>query len=74
MIELGQQRGEIRDDLPPAEIAQVFRQTIFGTLLIWTLYEDGSLQERIATAFEVLWSGLRPQNPKNVTCLAPLFL
>jgi AcrR family transcriptional regulator len=74
MIELGQQRGEIRDDLPPAEIAQVFRQTIFGTLLIWTLYEDGSLPERIATAFEVLWSGLRPQNPKNVTCLAPLFL
>jgi AcrR family transcriptional regulator len=74
MIELGQQRGEIRDDLPPAEIAQVFRQTIFGTLLIWTLYEDGSLQERMATAFEVLWSGLRPQNPKNVTCLAPLFL
>jgi AcrR family transcriptional regulator len=74
MIELGQQRGEIRDDLPPAEIAQVFRQTIFGTLLIWTLYEDGSLQQRIATAFEVLWSGLRPQNPKNVTCLAPLFL
>jgi AcrR family transcriptional regulator len=73
MIELGQQRGEIRDDLPPAEIAQVFRQTIFGTLL-WTLYEDGSLQERIETAFGVLWSGLRPQNPRKATCVAPLFL
>jgi AcrR family transcriptional regulator len=74
MIQLGQQRGEIRDDLPPAEIAQVFRQAIFGTLLIWTLYADGSLQERIETAFEVLWSGLRPRNPKRAPCLAPLFL
>src|SRR5271170_1585281 len=33
MIQLGQQRGEIRDDLPASEIALVFRQTIFGTLL-----------------------------------------
>src|ERR1700741_3460103 len=38
MIRLGQQRGEIRDDLPAMEIAQVFRQTIFGTLLMWSLY------------------------------------
>src|SRR5271169_6473373 len=43
MIQRGQQRGEIRDDLPALEIAQVFRQAIFGTLLIWTLYGDGSL-------------------------------
>src|SRR2546430_7432007 len=33
MIQLGQDRGEIRGDLPAAEIAHVFRQTIFGTLL-----------------------------------------
>src|SRR5208283_2263995 len=38
MIQLGQERGEIRDDLPAAKIALVFRQTIFGTLLIWSLY------------------------------------
>jgi len=38
MIQLGQERGEIRSDLPAAEIAHVFRQTIFGTLLIWSLY------------------------------------
>src|ERR1700675_1763000 len=37
MIQLGQDRGEIRSDLPAAEIAHVFRQTIFGTLLIWSL-------------------------------------
>jgi AcrR family transcriptional regulator len=74
MIQLGQERGEIRDDLPPIELAQVFRQTIFGTLLLWSLSGDGSLQERIETAFEVLWSGLRPPNTQKPTWVASLFL
>jgi AcrR family transcriptional regulator len=74
MIQLGQERGEIRDDLPAMEIAQVFRQTIFGTLLIWSLYGDGSLQSRMEAAFEVLWSGLRPRNSKKVPFVAPLFM
>lgn len=62
MIQLGQDRGEIRDDLPPMSIALVFRQTIFGTLLIWSLYADNSLPARIESAFEVIWSGLAPRN------------
>jgi hypothetical protein len=74
MIQVGQERGEIRDDLPPVEIAQVFRQTIFGTLLLWSLSGDGSLQARMEAAFEVVWSGLRPRNTKKPTCVAPLFL
>jgi AcrR family transcriptional regulator len=61
MIQLGQDRGEIRDDLPAAEIAHVFRQTIFGTLLIWSLYGDATLHSRIETAFNLLWSGLAPR-------------
>jgi AcrR family transcriptional regulator len=62
MIQLGQERGEIRNDLPPQTIALVFRQTIFGTLLIWSLYGDASLPSRIESAFEVIWSGLAPRN------------
>jgi AcrR family transcriptional regulator len=69
MIQLGQDRGEIRSDLPAADIAYVFRQTIFGTLLIWSLYGDASLHSRIETAFNVLWSGL---TPRTVTTSAPL--
>ena len=61
MIQLGQDRGEIRSDLPAAEIAYVFRQTIFGTLLIWSLYGDATLHARIEGAFNVLWSGLSPR-------------
>jgi AcrR family transcriptional regulator len=61
MVQLGQERGEIRNDLPATEIAHVFRQTIFGTLLVWSLYGDASLHARIEAAFSVLWTGLAPR-------------
>jgi AcrR family transcriptional regulator len=61
MVELGQERGEIRSDLPAAEIAHVFRQTIFGTLLMWSVAGDATLKDRIRTALSMLWSGLEPR-------------
>lgn len=73
MIQLGQDRGEIRADLPAAEIAYVFRQTIFGTLLIWSLYGDATLHSRIETAFNLLWTGLAPRGSSGQPVPAPLF-
>src|SRR6202795_5168313 len=73
MIQLGQERGEIRNDLPAAEIAHVFRQTIFGTLLIWSLYGDASLHSRIETAFNLLWSGLAPRGNSTPPLPVPFF-
>ncbi len=72
MIQLGQDRGEIRNDLPAAEIAHVFRQTIFGTLLIWSLYGDATLHSRIETAFNLLWSGLAPHGNSTPPTPVPL--
>jgi AcrR family transcriptional regulator len=66
-VQIGQQRGELRNDLPAGDIAHVFRQTVFGTLLVWSLYGDDSLATRIRTALDVLWQGLSPRNG-----LAPL--
>src|SRR6202045_4230175 len=60
--QIGQERGELRNDLPAGDIAQVFRQTVFGTLLVWSLYGDDSLATRIGTALDVLWQGLSPSN------------
>lgn len=62
IVLIGQKRGEIRKDLPASEIAHVFRQTIFGTLLMWSLNGDGTLHARMESAFNVLWSGLAPRN------------
>jgi AcrR family transcriptional regulator len=74
MFQIGQERGEIRSDLPASEVAQVFRQTIFGTLLIWSLYGDETLHERIDSAFKVLWTGLAPREPATRSRLSvPLF-
>jgi AcrR family transcriptional regulator len=66
-VQIGQERGELRNDLPAGDIAHVFRQTVFGTLLVWSLYGDDSLATRIRTALDVLWQGLSPRNG-----LAPL--
>jgi AcrR family transcriptional regulator len=62
IVRLGQEQGAIRDDLPAEEIAYVFRQTIFGTLLIWSLYGDATLHSRIESAFNLLWTGLAPRS------------
>jgi AcrR family transcriptional regulator len=71
IIRLGQERGEIRDDRPPEVLAQVFRQTVFGTLLIWSLYGDGTLLSRIEDAFEVLWTGLAPRGSASPDSAVP---
>jgi len=73
IIQMGQERGEIRKDFAAGEMASVFRQTIFGTLLMWSLYGDASLTERMRTAFDVLWSGLAPRNAAPATGGVPLF-
>ena len=61
LVQIGQDRGEFRRDVPALELAQVFRQTIFGTLLMWSLYGDASLPDRIERAMEILWMGLAPR-------------
>jgi AcrR family transcriptional regulator len=58
LIRHGQERREIRTDLPAEEIAQVWRQTIFGTLLFWSLTGDASLTERIEQSLNILWNGI----------------
>lgn len=65
IVSIGQARGEIRNDLPAEEIAHVFRQTVFGTLLMWSLHGDATLHERIESAFRVLWSGLAPRTAES---------
>ena len=66
LIRLGQEQGEIRKDLPAEEIAYAFRQTIFGTVLIWSLYGDATLRDRIESAFNLLWTGMAPRGDVTI--------
>src|SRR5580704_2739804 len=63
MAQLGQDRGEFRRDVPAVEIARVFRQMTFGTLLLWSVYGDDSLAERLERAIDILWTGFVPREP-----------
>src|ERR1700739_4541446 len=65
LIRHGQEHGEIRTDLPPEEIAQVWRQTIFGTLLFWSLTGDTTLTERIEVSVRLLWDGIAAGKTKK---------
>lgn len=67
LIRHGQERNEIRTDLPAEEIAQVWRQTIFGTLLFWSLAGDASLTERIEQSMNILWSGIASHPSAHIT-------
>lgn len=75
IMEIGQERGEIRRDMAPAELASATRQMMMGTLLLWSLYADNTLEARIAASLKVLWDGLatkesganeRNGEPRNV--------
>lgn len=37
LVSLGQQRGEIRRDRTPAELAMVFQRAFFGTVFLWSI-------------------------------------
>jgi len=58
LLRRGQEQGEVRGDLPAEEIAQVLRQTIFGTLLFWSLVGDASLTARVEQSLNLLWGGI----------------
>jgi AcrR family transcriptional regulator len=60
IMEIAQSRGELRTDIPAIEIAHVFRQTIFGTLLMWSVTGDSALRQRIRSALHMVWSGIAP--------------
>jgi len=58
LLRHGQERGEVRCDVPAEEIAQVLRQMIFGTLLFWSLLGDNSLTARVEQSLSLLWGGI----------------
>jgi AcrR family transcriptional regulator len=61
IVQIGQERGEFRRDVSALEMARVFRQMTFGTILLWSVYGDDSLAERIDRAIEILWTGFVPR-------------
>ncbi|HMK37108.1 MAG TPA: TetR/AcrR family transcriptional regulator [Desulfomonilaceae bacterium] len=56
-----QDRGEIRDDLTPSELALQFQRALFGTTVLWSLDPSKPLSEHLEQMSNVLWRGIRTQ-------------
>lgn len=58
-IEKRQQTGEIRSDLAAKEIAHSLQRMIVGTMLIWSLAPDRTLQEHTRDMVKVFVKGIQ---------------
>ncbi|MEN6425075.1 MAG: TetR/AcrR family transcriptional regulator [Phycisphaerales bacterium] len=56
---LGQQRGEIRDDRVPAELAIEFQRAFFGTVFLWSISPSIPLTDCLRETSDFLWSAIR---------------
>lgn len=60
LLSYGQQRGEIRRDRPPAELARAFQQLFMGTILLWAVHPSSPLASRVDPTFELFWAAVSP--------------
>jgi AcrR family transcriptional regulator len=67
LIRAGQQAGELRADLPSAQLAQMFQFLYMGTLIRWLALPDGDLQSEFDSALDIFFRGLmaRPAGKKK---------
>jgi AcrR family transcriptional regulator len=58
-MSLGQQRGRIRDDLPPTDLALDFQRLFFGTVVLWSLAPSRPLNDCLKEMAGFLWLAIR---------------
>jgi AcrR family transcriptional regulator len=58
LFALGQQRGEIRRDRKPAELARLFQQIFLGLVMLWAVHPPAVLTAWLAPTFELFWAGI----------------
>lgn len=64
IIRLGQKRGEIRAEIPPAELARAFHRMLLGTTLLWALDQEASMEEQFVSTMRTIFSGFNaPSKP-----------
>lgn len=55
IIKLGQERGEIRSDRKPVELAMTFQRSVLGTLLLWSIRPQGEVAPWLERTFQDFW-------------------
>ncbi len=67
MMRHAQARNEFRGDIEPGEMARIFQQAIFGTILMWSLHPRLAVPRMLDSTLEVLMHGLRSPRRTRVT-------
>lgn len=62
LMKIGQQRGEIRNDLRAADLARLFQQTQFGMMMLWTLHPPEPLESWVEQTYGLFWSAISAQH------------
>jgi AcrR family transcriptional regulator len=64
IVTLGQQRGELRRDLSPVEMAWNFHRALIGTVLLWALAPStSSLEKHFSGTIGMVTAGALPPQP-----------
>jgi AcrR family transcriptional regulator len=58
IMRLGQERGELQGEIPPAELARIFQQTLMGTVLLWALDQESSLEKQLDSTMRAFFCGI----------------
>jgi AcrR family transcriptional regulator len=58
IVELGQRRGEIDTRLKKEQVALHVQQAFLGTLLLWSLRGEPTLQSTVDSSFEYFWRAI----------------
>lgn len=64
IIELAQERGEVRRDLPPAELGRLIQTIFMGVTLAWSLNPGPSARKTASAVWDLVRPALRPAELK----------
>jgi AcrR family transcriptional regulator len=58
IVSIGQKRGEIDPTLKKERVALFLQQSVLGTLLLWSLRGEPSLQSSVDSTFQYFWRAI----------------
>jgi AcrR family transcriptional regulator len=66
-LALGQERGEVRRDIAPADLARGVQESFFGAMLFWCLHGGSDLKSWYEPLFPLVWTGLEARPAHGVS-------
>jgi AcrR family transcriptional regulator len=58
VLEVGQQRGNIRRDRTPEELSIAFQRSLMGTAFLWTIHDSTEHQTWLESGWDLFWSAV----------------